>query len=113
MKQKQYKKSFKEKRDAVKALSKKRSFRVGLLVFTISMLVLDVFQTSVVSATGDEISALQQESRELGYQHERIVYDIAQHRSMLAVQERLTGMDFVAAGEREYILLSGNAVASR
>ncbi len=109
----QYKKSFKEKRDAVKQLSKKRGFRVGLFAVTVGILVLDVFQTSVVSATGDDIMTLQQQLKELGYEQERIVYEIAQHRSMLAVQERLSGMDFVAAGEREYILLSGNAVASR
>lgn len=101
----------KERREALEAMSRSRGFRIGLLLLAAVFLVLDVFQTSVVSARGNEISDLQQRVRTLTQENERLDFEIAQHRSMASVQERLAAMNLVDSGTPQYVRLAGSAVA--
>ncbi len=83
-----------------------------LFIFVIGSL-LYVLQTSAVSTTGYEITAMQKQIQSLKQENQRVQFDIATHRSMKSIQARLSGLRMVAADEVEYINVPGGAVARR
>ena len=75
--------------------------------------VLYIAQTSAISTKGFVMSDLQQQVQLLEQESRALSVDIAEHRSMHSIQERLDGMGFVAATQVEYRTPVGSAVARR
>lgn len=83
-----------------------------LLIFSICGL-LYVIETSAVSTTGYEITAIQKQINNLEQENQRLQFDIATHRSMKSIQERLRSLNLVAVADAEYINGSRMTVARR
>lgn len=107
------KQTLRQKRNAIKKLTLSKSFRVGLLVALLSLLVLDVFKTSIVSASGSDINTLKREVRELTQENERLDFEIAQYRSMNSIQARLSDLELVQSGTPSYVSLLEPTIALR
>ncbi len=87
-----------------------RAFLLGcILVFG----VLYLFKVNTVSTQGFVISDLEGQIIELERENKRLDVKIASNRSMKSVEERLQGMEFVAAGDMQYVTPVGTAVALR
>ena len=86
----------------------------GLLLGCIVVFgVLYLFKVNTVSTQGFVISDLEGQIIELERENKRLGVQIASHRSMKSVEERLQGMEFVAAGDMQYVTPVGTAVALR
>lgn len=105
--------TIRQKKEALRKVMYSQTFRVVVVLTLLLFLVLDVFQTSVVSASGTDISALQKEIRELSYENEKLEYEIAKYRSMSSIQERVQKLSFESAGNIDYLILPGSNVAVR
>ncbi len=107
------KQTIREKRNAVKQLFISTGFRVGLLVCAVVLLVLDVVQVSAISTKGYDISDYQRQIQELEREHERIQLEIAKHRSMKSIEERIKRLQLVDAEQPQFTRLTDTAVARR
>ncbi|PIT86110.1 MAG: hypothetical protein COU33_05005 [Candidatus Magasanikbacteria bacterium CG10_big_fil_rev_8_21_14_0_10_43_6] len=105
--------TLREKRIAIEQFAMKTSFRAGLLVLAVVLIVLDVTQTSAVSTKGYEINQYQTEIRQLERENRKLEVEISKHRSVESIQERLQGLDLVVAEQPRYVSLVGPTVALR
>ncbi|MBU0597004.1 hypothetical protein KJ641_02540 [Patescibacteria group bacterium] len=102
-----------ERKLAVKKWMVSTSFRVSLLVMIGIFGLLYIIQMSSVSTKGFTISELQQDIQSLENETRALSVQIAEHRSMASIQDRLSGMNLVAAGNIEYVTPVGTEVARR
>lgn len=70
-----------------------------------------LLQTSAVSGRGYELGDLESKVRDLKRETQRLDVEIASYRSMRSIQERLQGMDMVAADSVEYVSAGGRVAA--
>jgi len=89
------------------------TFRVALMGCLLLFGVLYVIQMNEVSTKGFDMSDLQRNITQLGYENERLEFEIAQHRSLGSIQKRLEDMDFVRVTDARYVSAVGSAVARR
>ena len=86
---------------------------MGLVASVAVFGVLYIVQTSSLSTKGFEISDLQRTIQTLEHETRALDVEIAEHRSMRSIQDRLSGMEMVHAGNVEYVSPVGSAVARR
>lgn len=113
MQSKDKKQTLRSKRLAVEQWMRGTRVRMFLVALIALFGVLYIGQTSSVSTKGFEISDLQKQIRELEQQTRSIDVEIAQHRSMVSIQNRLSDKGFVPAGQPQYIDVVGSAVVRR
>ena len=89
------------------------SIRIALIVAIVVFTLLYVVQITTVSTKGNDIALLEQQVRELKQETSLIDVDIAEHRSMQSIQERLGGLGMVDAGTVTYMSAGDTAVALR
>ncbi len=87
--------------------------RATLLVFLSIFGVLYLLRTSAVATNGYEINNLEKQINVLQEDNQKLELEIADNRSMKSIQERLNGMELVAADSVEYAALISAAVARR
>lgn len=75
--------------------------------------ILYLFKVNAVSTQGFVINDLEGEIVELERENKRLGVQVASHRSMKSIEERLQGMEFVAVDDVTYITSVGTAVARR
>ena len=103
--------TIRQQKEAFRKIMLSQTFRIIVVLSLLLLLILDVFQTSVVSASGSDITSLQRDVRELKYENEKLEYKIAQYRSMSSIQERVDKLSFESVSEVDYFMLPGSAVA--
>jgi hypothetical protein len=87
-----------------------RSF---LILFIAVFGVLYLVQTSSVSSRGYELSDLEGHIHELERETRHLEIEISKYRSVESIQERLQGMDMVAADSVEYVSAVDQVVVRR
>lgn len=107
------KQTLRQQKQAVQKWFIGTSFRVSLVGFIAVFGLLYLVQTNTVSTKGFEIADLQKTIRTLEHDTTRLEVEIAKHRSMSSIQERLQGSDLVAVGNVQYVTAVGTAVARR
>lgn len=107
------KQTLREKRDAIKHVMISTSFRAGLLVTAICLLVLDVVQVSAVSTKGYDISDYERTIRELTQETEKLDVAIARHRSMNSIQTRMETLALEDIGTPSFTRIEDTSVAIR
>ncbi len=75
--------------------------------------VLYVMQTSSLSAKGYEMSDLEKKVQLLERDNSRLDCDIAEHKSMKNIEERLKSLDLVSAEGAEFVTVANDVVAMR
>lgn len=107
------KQTLREKRDAIKRVMISTSFRAGLLVTAIALLVLDVVQVSAVSTKGYDISDYKRDIRQLEQENEKLDVSIARYRSMQSIQERMQALELEDVGTPQFVQVNDSSVAIR
>ena len=107
------KQTLRQKRLAVQQWMLSATFRCGLLLMIGVFGVLYVMQTSEISTKGFDMSELETSITQLRRENEHLEFDIAQHRSLRSVYERLAAMNFVEVAQPRYVTPVGTAVARR
>lgn len=87
--------------------------KYAVMVFIVLFGVLYVLQTSSISAKGFAMSDLEQQIQALENENQKVEFEIATHRSMKSIEERLKGGGFVTVDDAQYATLTGNSVAMR
>lgn len=87
--------------------------RTLLLMLAIFFGLMYLLQTSSASTQGYKISDLEKQIRALEQKNQKLEFEIATHRSMKSIQQRLPGVELVAADKVEYVTLLAPAVALR
>ena len=98
-------------KNIITAYLSKPSVRMMLLIFAISLSILDVIQVSAISTKGYDIGAYQQQIRELARENEELDFDIANHRSMKHISTRIQELSFVEADQIRYTAFANSNVA--
>ena len=110
--QNQYK-TMRERRIAIRQWLLSTSFRAVLVTVVALFGVMYVVQISSASTKGYEISDLNKQIQSLEQENQRLEFEVATHRSMKSIQERLQGTNLVVADDIQYVTLVGTAVAMR
>ncbi|MBT3817578.1 MAG: hypothetical protein HOE80_04090 [Candidatus Magasanikbacteria bacterium] len=105
--------TIREKKQAIKRLVFSTSFRIGLVGMIMCVLVLNVMQTAVVSTKGYDINTYEKQILKLEQENRKLDVQIAKHRSMVSIQERLSPLGLVNAQTPEYVTLVGSTMAQR
>ncbi len=105
--------TLREKRLAVQRWFVSTTCRALLLGCILVFGVLYLFKINTVSTQGFVISDLETKIEQLERDNKRLDVQVATNRSMKSIEERLQGMEFVAAGEMQYVHPVGTAVALR
>lgn len=107
------KQTMRQKRLAVRQMFLSRSFRVCLVALIAVFGVMNLVQITKMSTKGYQINELENNIQSLNHEVEKLNVQIAQHRSMNSIQDRLANLNMVAAENIEYISLPGSSVARR
>ena len=105
--------TLRQKKEAVRKILVSTSFRSILCVLTVVFGFMYVWQTNTVSTKGYQISDLERQIQELGYETRKLEVDIAQYKSMQNLQERLSQTSLVLVTDVDYMTVVGTAVAKR
>ena len=105
--------TMRQKRLAVKQWLIGTTFRCVLLTSVAVFGIMYVVQTSSISTKGYEINDLEGQIQVLEQENQKLEFEIATHRSMKSIQERLDGLGLVMADRVDYATLVGTAVARR
>jgi len=105
--------TMREQKHAVQSLLVSTSFRISLIAFALIFGVLYVLQTATVSTKGYEISDLEQHLTELERETKKLDVQIAEHRSMHSIENRLARLNMVPADQMVYVSSGVPAVAKR
>ena len=106
--------TLRQKRQAVRQWLLGTTFRAVLLTVVLVFGFMYVVKTSSLSTKGYEINDLEKQIQVLEQGNQRLGLEIASHRSMNSIQNRLASLNMVEAGGNvEYVTLSGSAVAMR
>lgn len=106
-------KTMRERRLAVKEWMLSTTFRAVLLSVIAVFGILYVVQTSSASTTGYDMRDLERQIQSLEQENQKLEFEIATHRSMQSIQNRLVSLNMVEANNVEYATLVGTAVAMR
>lgn len=87
--------------------------RIGLTIFVLTFLVLDVMQTSVASTKGFKISQLQNNIAVLEQENRRLSVQIASYQSMQSIQQRLQGLALVPVDAVSYARIADTTIVQR
>ncbi len=87
--------------------------KCAVMVFIVFFGVLYVLQTSSISAKGFAMSDLEQQIQTLENENQKVEFEIATHRSMKSIEQRLQSMNLVTVDNAQYATLTGNSVAMR
>ena len=87
--------------------------KYAVMVFIVLFGVLYVLQTSSISAKGFAMSDLEQQIQTLENDNQKVEFEIATHRSMKSIEQRLQSMNLVTVDNAQYATLTGNSVAMR
>ncbi len=87
--------------------------KYAVMVFIVLFGVLCVLQTSSISAKGFVMSDLEQQIQVLENENQKVEFEIATHRSMKSIEQRLQSMNLVTVDNAQYATLAGNSVAMR
>lgn len=107
------KQTLRDKRIALHRWMVGTTCRMSLIALMVVFGVLYIMQTSSVSTKGFEMSDLQKQITSLEHETRALDVEIASHRSMTSIQQRLTEMELVHAGTVDYRTPVGSAVARR
>lgn len=102
-----------EKKKAKRKWIAGASLRFGFMFLIVAFGVLYVVQMSSASTKGFVISDLETQSKTLEQETRALEVEIAKHRSMASIQERLKNLNLVASDQVEYVTPVGTAVARR
>jgi len=105
--------TLRQKRERVHNIIVSKTFRISLIVLIVAFGFMYVCQTNSVSAKGYQISDLEKKVQKLQLETRKLDAEIAQHKSMQSIQERLKQTDLVAITSVDYMTVQGNAVALR
>ncbi len=87
--------------------------KYAVMVFIVLFGVLYVLQTSSISAKGFAMSDLEEQIQILENDNQKVEFEIATHRSMKSIEQRLQSMNLVTVDNAQYATLTGNSVAMR
>lgn len=87
--------------------------KYAVMVFIVLFGVLYVLQTSSISAKGFAMSDLEEQIQILENDNQKVEFEIATHRSMKSIEERLKTMNLVNADNVQYVSFVGNALTMR
>lgn len=88
--------------------------RVTLVLSIVFFTFVYILQTSTMSVTGYDVSDLQKQRTVLQHENQRLEVEIAMHRSMTSIENRLTALHMVPAGDDVvYMSTHDTAVARR
>ncbi len=88
------------------------AFRIALMIAAALLCIAYLLQVSAMTATGYDLAALERQIEELKRENQRLSFEIAGHRSMTNIQERVADFHFVSIDTIQY-LESGDAVVAR
>lgn len=87
--------------------------KYAVMVFIVLFGVLYVLQTSSISAKGFTMSDLEEQIHVLENENQKVEFEIAIHRSMKSIEERLKSMNLVTVDSAQYATLVSNALTMR
>ena len=87
--------------------------RIGLLSVALLLVVLYVFQTSAIATRGYAIAELERELYSLEDTQKKLDVQLAEEQSLQQIEERLGGMEFVAARDVVYVGAADTTFALR
>ena len=106
--------TLRQKKQAFRQWIFSTTFRFTLITMLLVFGVLYLMQTSSLSTKGYEINDLEKQIQALEQENQKLGFEVATHRSMNSIQNRLAGLSMVEAGNNvEYVTLVGSAVAMR
>ena len=107
------KQTIREKRMIMKRLVLSNYFRYGFAIFIFFFSVSHIINLSVMSTKGYDITDLQKQITVLERENQKLEFKIAKNSSMSSIQERMNGMNMVAADKVEYMTITGSVMARR
>lgn len=105
--------TIRQKKLAVRRWLLSTAFRSVLVGVFCLFGVLYVLQTSAVSTKGYAINDFKKQIQTLEDENQKLEFEIATHRSIQSIEERLKTTQLVVADNIEYVTLVGSAVALR
>ena len=107
------KQTLREKKEAVRKLLVSTTFRSVLAALVVVFGFMYVWQTNTVSTKGYQVTDLETKINELENETRQLEVDIAKHKSMQSLQERMAQTNLVAVTDVDYITMVGATVAKR
>ncbi len=105
--------TLRQKKQAIQRWIVSTSCRCVMLGMVVLFGFLYILETNAVSTKGYEISDLERQVESLQQEQQRVAVQIAQYQSMKSIEERMVGMNLVAAADVQYVNVVGTAVARR
>jgi len=105
--------TLRDKRRAVQRWFLSTTCRTLLLVGVVVLSVLYLLKVNTVSTQGFVINDLENSIVELERENKKLDVQIASHRSMKSIEDRLKGMTLVAVEDMQYVTPVGTSVALR
>lgn len=105
--------TLRQKRMAWREMFLSSTCKYAIMVFIVFFSILYVLQTSSISAKGFAMSDLEKQIQILENENQKVEFQIATHRSMKSIEERLKSMNLVVVDNAQYATLAGNALTMR